>query len=115
MIDFNLSNKYTNEPIISNDLLYVSQQIDLLFSTRRNDVLGDKYFGSNYDEYVYSIDFGNGDLEEKIKTDLGMLDLCDIVPTVTVRLIEGTERDIALIEIELDKNVPGMTKTYVID
>lgn len=115
MLDFNLSNKYTDDPVISNDLLYVSQQIDLLFSTRVNDVLGDTYFGSNYEEYVYSIDFGNGDLEEKINNDLGMLDLRGIVPIVTVRLLEGTERDIALIEIELDKNIPGMTKTYVID
>lgn len=115
MIDFNLSNKYTDDPIISNDLLYVSQQIDLLFSTTPNDVLGDEYFGTNYDQYVYSINFSNDGLKEQVKADLDTLDLCGISPTVTIELLAGSERDIVLIEIELDKNNPGLTKTYVIE
>ena len=50
MIDFSLSNKLTDGIIINNDLLLVLQQIDLLFSTNINDVLGDTDFGSNYEK-----------------------------------------------------------------
>lgn len=115
MIDFNISNTYTDNVIISNDLMYVSQQIDMLFNTSLGDVLGDEFFGSNYGDYVYSIDFGNGDIEQKIKNDLGTLDLCGITPEVVVRLIEGTERDIALVEIILDESMPNLNKIYVIE
>ena len=51
MIDFSLSNKLSDDIIVSNDLICVLQQIDLLFSTNVNDVLGDYNFGSNYDKY----------------------------------------------------------------
>ena len=38
MIDFSISNKLTDDVTISNDLLLVLQQIDLLFDTDINTV-----------------------------------------------------------------------------
>ena len=114
MLDFSLSNTYTDDAVISNDLMYVSQQIDLLFDTETGSILGDEYFGSNYDKYLYTLDFGNGDLEEKIKSDIMRLDLCGINPQIIVRLLEGTERDIAIIEIIIDEHYPNLNKTFVI-
>jgi hypothetical protein len=114
MIDFSLSNKLTDDVIVSNDLVYVLQQIDLLFETNKGDVLGDMSFGSHYDDYVYSLDHGNGDLEEIITADLKDLDLCGYEPYVVVKLLEGSIRDIALIDITLVDGSSSFNKSYVI-
>jgi hypothetical protein len=115
MIDFSLSNKLTDDIIINNDLLLVLQQIDLLFGTNINDVLGDDDFGSNYDDYLYTLGVSNIALEDKILDDLRKLDLFGFVPSVKVNILEGTQRDIALIDITLTDEL-GYThdKTYMI-
>lgn len=113
MIDFSLSHKLTDDIIISNNLLCVLQQIDLLFNTEINDVLGDS-FGSNYDKYLYTLGISNAALESKILSDLKNLDLCGFKPSVSVKLIEGTQRDIAFINITLSGNYEEYEKTYVI-
>ena len=115
MLDFSLSNKFTDDPVISNDLVCALQQIDLLFDTCKGDVLGDMFFGSHYDDYVYSLDHGNGDLEEIISRDINKLDLGTFSASVVVRLVEGTVRDIALIDITLTDGTSDYNKTYVIN
>jgi hypothetical protein len=114
MIDFSISNKLTDEPLVSNNLLCVLQQIDLLFETEPGDVLGDNNFGTNYDKYLYTLGVGNSALENKILEDLGTLDMCGFKPSVTVTLLEGTVRDIALIDITLSGSYNEYSKTYVI-
>lgn len=113
MIDFNISNKFTDSVIINNNLLCVLQQIDLLFNTDIDDVLGDS-FGSNYDRYLYALDVSNMSLETKIMNDLQQLDLCGFVPSVVVKIVEGTQRDIAFIDITLTGEYDEYNKTYVI-
>lgn len=49
MLDFSLSNKFTDSTVVTNDLAFVLQQIDLLFDTDVDDVLGDPGYGTNYD------------------------------------------------------------------
>lgn len=114
MIDFNTSEKLSNDLIISNDLLLVLQQIDLLFNTDINDVLGDDSFGSNYDRYLYTLGMSNVALEHKILSDINKLILFDFKPSVTVNIVEGTYRDIAFIDITLTGNYEEFNKTYVI-
>lgn len=115
MIDFSLSNKLTDDIIINNDLLLVLQQIDLLFDTNINDVLGDTNFGSNYDDYLYTLSVSNIALENKILNDLRKLDLFGFTPSVTVKILEGSYRDIALIDITLtDESGYTYDKTYMI-
>lgn len=114
MIDFSISNKLTDELTISNDLLYVLQQIDLLFNTEINDVLGDSSYGTNYDKYLYTLEVSNAMLETKITNDLYKLDLRGFTPSVIVRIVEGTFRDIAFIDITLSKNYNEYNKTYII-
>ena len=75
MIDFALSNKFGEDVIISNDLLLVLQQIDLLFATDTCDVLGDMNYGTNYDKYLYTVGMSNAAMEQKIYNDLQKLDL----------------------------------------
>ena len=114
MIDFSLSNKLTDDVIISNDLLCVLQQIDLLFDTDVNDVLGDSGFGTNYDKYLYTVGMSNYALETKILNDLYTLDLCGFTPSVSVKIVEGTVRDIAFIDITLSGTYEEFNKTYII-
>jgi hypothetical protein len=114
MIDFNLSNKITDDVLISNDLLCVLQQIDLLFNTEIDDVLGDDTFGSNYDKYLYTVGMSDAALESKILNDINSLDLCGFTPSVTVSIVDGTVRDIAFIDITLTGNYNDYHKTYVI-
>lgn len=114
MIDFNITNKLTDELIINNDLINVLQQIDLLFDTDIDDVLGDSSFGTNYDKYLYTLGVSNLSLETKILNDLQKIDLYGFTPSVSVNIIEGTQRDIAFIDITLTGDYEEYNKTYVI-
>ena len=110
MLDFSLSNKLTDDIIISNNLLFVLQQIDLLFNTDPYDVLGD----NNYDRYLYTVGMSNVALEQKILRDINTLDLMGFSVDVKVSIVEGTERDIAFIDIIISGDYEEYNKTYVI-
>lgn len=115
MLDFSLSNKLTDKPVIDNDLIFVLQQIDLLFNTDLNDVLGDSQYGTNYDRYLYTLGVSNYSLEQKIRNDILRLDLQGFTPSVTVHIVEGTQRDIAFVDIVLSGHYKEFTKSYVIN
>lgn len=114
MLDFSLSNKLTDDVLVSNNLIFVLQQIDLLFDTDIDDVLGDEYFGTDYDRYLYTLGVGNTTLEEVILDDITSLDLCGFTPSVEVKIVNGTYRDIAFINITLTSDYEDYEKTYVI-
>lgn len=114
MIDFSISNKLTDDVVVNNDLIFVLQQIDLLFDTNPNTVLGDNSFGTNYDRYLYNLGFSNSSLEEQILNDLNKIDLMGFAASVTVTIVEGTVRDIAIIDITLSGNYEDYSTTYVI-
>lgn len=114
MIDFALTDEITNSPIIGNDLLLVIQQIDLLFNTDIYDVLGDTGYGSNYDKYLYTLGMSNDALESKIRHDISKLDLLGYSVNVDVTIVEGTERDIAMIDITISGNDITTNKIYLI-
>jgi hypothetical protein len=114
MIDFSLSNKLSDDIVISNDLICLLQQVDLLFNTDINDVLGDINFGSNYDKYLYTLGMSNEALQEKILSDIKKLELFGYTPAVNVSIVEGTQRDIAFIDITFTGDYDDYNKTYVI-
>jgi hypothetical protein len=116
MIDFNLFGEVSDKPIINTDEEYVVQQIEMLFRTDTESVLGDLSYGTNYDRYVYGMGISNTALESKILGDLKTLDLGMFNPSVSVSFIEGTVRDIALIDITLmsDGGYEVFKKTYMI-
>ena len=111
MIDFNLSK---GEPIVFKDIDFVMQQMDLLFDTTLKDVLGDESCGSHYDKYLYKLNISNDDLKQKVLSDLNSLDLRGFSPYVDVYFLEGTERDIAMIDITLSKDYENYNRTYKI-
>lgn len=111
MIDFNLN---IGDPIAFKDIDIVLQQIDLLFDTTVKDVLGDEHFGSQYDKYLYELNISNDGLRQKVMYDLSKLDLQGFSPSVEVYFLEGSERDIAMIDITLSKDYENYNRTYKI-
>lgn len=117
MIDFRIFDDIGNGPIVSSDEEYVIQQVELLFNTDKEAVLGDLTYGTNYDRYIYTTGISNYALESKILGDLKKLDLRGYTPSVTVQLMEGTIRDIALIDISFkgEYEIDTFNKTYMIN
>jgi hypothetical protein len=114
MIDINIGNGYnsTEKDILSNDVELLIQQVDMLFGTDKNSVLGDLEYGTNYDKYLYTTGISNAAMESKILSDLNTLNLFGFKPSVNVILLEGTARDIALIDITLTGEYETYNKTY---
>lgn len=105
MQDFAIS---SDKVVLNRDLDLVLQQIDILFDTTPNEVLGEENFGSRYDQFLYNLSITNEGIRNQVISDLNGLDLRGFVPTVEVYLMQGTEQDIALIKIDLRReNVTG--------
>lgn len=101
LIDFSLNEKAVIQNI---DLELVLQQIDVLFDTKPREVFGFEHFGTKYEHYLYDLKVSNNALKQTVLTDLYSLDLLGFEPTVEVHLLQGTEQDIALIEIVLTRD-----------
>lgn len=111
MIDFNIA---PGAPVQSNDVDLILQQISILFDTNPKEVLGQSDFGSQYDNYLYKLRISNSVLEQQVLSDLYSLELFGFEPHVTVHLLQGTEQDIALIEIVLIRNDETYRQIYKI-
>lgn len=111
MIDFNINN---GNAVVINDIELVLQQIDLLFDTSPREVFENSNFGSRYDHYLYKLNLSNNELRRLVVSDLDSLDLCGFDYEVNVHLLQGTEQDIALIEIILTKENEKYERIYKI-
>lgn len=111
MIDFDL----INEPIQNDDLSLVLQQIDILFDTKPREVFGDERFGTNYDKFLFDLNLSNEALKQMVTSDLRKLDLLGFEPEINVHLLQGTEHDIALVEITLTRDEEYYQQIYKID
>jgi hypothetical protein len=117
MIDINLGIGYNKneKAILSNELELLIQQVDMMFNTDKYAVLGDMDYGTNYDQYLYTTGISNSALESKILFDLNRLNLFGFKPSVHVMLLEGSYRDIALIDITFTGEYETYNKTYRIN
>lgn len=111
MIDFNLKE---GEPTINDDVACLIQQIDILFDTTPGDLLGDTNYGTDYERYLYDFKTNAETLKEQMLQDLYSLDLLGFTPTVDVYLMQGSERDIAVIDVHLRRNSENYSKSYKI-
>lgn len=111
MVDFNISgDKATN----NRDIDLVLQQIDILFDSSPGDVFGDVNFGTEYDKCLYELKVSASDIKYMVQQDLNSIDLLGFSYAVDVHLLQGTERDIILIDISLQRNGSHFNKTYSI-
>lgn len=111
MIDFNIN---PGQPIQKNDIQLLLQQIDILFDTTPKEVFGHEDFGTKYDTYLYKLNLSNSALKQSVLSDLYSLELFGFTPHVEVHLLQGTEQDIALIEIELIRDNEQYQRIYKI-
>lgn len=112
MIDFNLK---PGQPTINDDVDYIRQQIDILFDTSPGDLFGDIEYGTDYEKLLYELKLSADQLSSKMSQDLGKLDLMGFNYYVSSRLMQGTQRDIALIEVDLRKGGTEDSKIYRIE
>lgn len=111
MIDFSIDKK----SIVKNsDIDLIHQQIEILFDTHPKEVLGFEDFGTIYDDYLYRLNLSNEGIRQQVLNDLHSLELFGFNPEVEVYLMQGTERDIALIKIELTRNNEKYEQIYKI-
>ena len=112
MVDFNLD---AGSPIKNGDIALILQQIDILFDTTPKDVLGYEEYGTRYDDYLYKLDISQEALRQTVLNDLLSLNLFDFSPSVQIHLLQGTEQDIALVEIVLSRDDERYEKVYKIE
>lgn len=112
MVDFNLQD---GEPTINDDVSCLLQQIDILFDTTPGDLIGDLTYGTDYERFLYDLRLREDVLQQQMMTDICSIDLLGWVPEVQVHLMMGTERDIALIQVDLTKDGDKRTKIYRIE
>lgn len=111
MLDFSIDK---NNVIIKSDLDFVLQQIDILFGTYHGEVFGDINYGTDYDRYLYNLKISNSGLKSRIISDMNSLDLRGYEFDVDVYFLEGSERDIAMIDINLYKDNQTYNRIYKI-
>ena len=111
MVDFNIKE---GSPMIDDEASLVLQQIDILFDTVPGEVAGAIGFGTEYDHYMYSFNIDSIAMEEMILDDLYSLDLFGYSPEVNVMFLQGTEQDIAIINITISKGENLYKKSYKI-
>lgn len=111
MVDFNID---MGAPIKNSEVALILQQIDILFDTNPKEVFGSEDFGSKYDSYLYQLDISTEALKQTVLSDIQTLNLFDFIPTVEIYLLQGTEQDIALIEINLERDSESYQKVYKI-
>ena len=111
MIDFCLDD---NSVIINDDVSLIVQQIDILFDTKPRELLGFSDYGTKYDTYLYNLQLSNEFLKRTVLADINSLNLFGFRPDVEVHLLQGTEQDIALIEINLIRDEEHYQRIYKI-
>ena len=110
-MDFNINE---GKAVLKGDIELVLQQIDVLFETSPREVLGNVDYGTEYDRYLYDLKVTNESLQSVVESDIQSINLMGFTPKVTVYMFQGTERDIALIDIELTKDYNTYRKIYKI-
>lgn len=111
MVDFSLN---SGVAVINSDVDLILQQINLLFDTTPRDVLGYEQYGSQYDKYLYNLKISNESLKQQVLSDINSLELFGFSASVEVYLLQGTEQDIALIEINLSRYDESYSQIYKI-
>ena len=111
MVDFNLND---GPATINNDAQILIQQIDILFGTRPGDLIGEPDYGTDYERFLYDLKLDSETLADQMRADLYKLDLMGFESDVQVYLLQGTERDIALINVDLYRYDTKYSKSYKI-
>lgn len=113
MIDFN----YNDDGIILDHKVdLVLEQLDMLLSTHKCAVLGDPDYGQDFEKFLYELNQTNASIQEYItKTVVNNIDLMGMDLEVSVEILEGTIRDIILVNIILMHNGMMYNRVFKIE
>lgn len=108
MRDFNLSSG--DQYIEGTD--YVVQQIECLLDATPGDLLGDDDYGTDYEYLLHDLKLSGAKLQYEVQSDIESLDLLNHEVNVEAMLLDGTEREIALVNIDIKNGNRTYNKTY---
>jgi hypothetical protein len=112
MKDFCLDN---NQVFVSDERDLIVQQIDMLFDTTIDEVLGERY-GSHFYDFLWDLNATASDISEYTKSIIaGHVVLFGWSVDVDTQLLQGTQNDIILITVKLTKYDETIEKTYKVD
>lgn len=95
----------TDAPVLNYELDLILQQIDMLFDTSKKEVLGELTYGTDFDKFLYQLNFSNYQIQQYIyNAIIGNIYTFDYQIEVEVKLLDGTERDIILVIINISKD-----------
>lgn len=109
MTDLNLEK---GSPLLTDDIDILKQEINILFDTRPGDLIGAIDYGTDYEKDLYQLNMSPNTLSDQMRSDLQQLELFDYNVSVDTKLAMGTERDIALIQVNLTKDDVEYTLNY---
>ena len=100
------TNKDINETLELTDpesLLII--QIENIFFTKKNEVIGQNEFGLNLEDLLFSFNSNEGDIKSKIVSQIrSYCPLSSMYPIdVKVRFVKGTERDMGIIDLYISQ------------
>lgn len=102
-------------PTINDTMSYVCQQIAMLFDTRKGDVLGNYTFGTDYEDFIWDMTLPASAIAAQINDDIAQnVDLAGCTYSVKADIINGTENDIILVQIDLMYEGQMQTVAYSI-
>lgn len=102
MIDF----CNTNDAVVLNyELDLILQQLDMLFDTNYKEVLGELNYGTDFDKFLYELNFSNYAIKQYIESTIkSNVYTFDFDINVDIKLLNGTENDIIIVVINISKN-----------
>ena len=113
MIDFNYNDDGT---ILRNKVDLVLEQLDMLLSTHKCAVLGDPDYGQDFEKFLYELNQSNATIQEYIqRTITNNVDLMGMQLEVAVEIMEGTIRDIILVNIVIINNGVMYNRVFKIE
>jgi hypothetical protein len=93
-----------NEIEVDVDIQNFLQQIEMILTTRKGDVLGDPEFGANLEDYVWS-NYSSSEIETEISRQISLY--CSelsfrILYKIDVSFVQGEIYDTILVDVSID-------------
>jgi hypothetical protein len=89
---------------VHDEIIEFIQEIEMVLFTNRREVIGNKIFGSNLEDIIYSLNATNGEIETLIRTQITQyIPLSSRIPfTVNCKFMKGAVRDLAVVDVIID-------------
>lgn len=100
-------------PILEMDVDLVIQEIEMILDTNHGELLGDYYFGSDYDQFLYDLKVSSSYIEQYTRNRLESI--CSALGfnlDVIVSIHGGELSDIILVKVNLIKDGIMWQKIY---